>query len=67
MKKDFIKINDDRIRLNTIKKYKSNGLKSLVIYYNTSRYKIEMEIFKFKTPMLLDDKLNELDILFGVE
>ena len=44
--KDFIKINDTRIRKSTVKKYGPIGDSSINIYFSTSRYKIDVETFK---------------------
>lgn len=45
--KPFIKIQETRIRLSTIKKYKPVNEKNLSIYYSNSRYKVDNEIFVF--------------------
>ena len=62
--KDFIKIGEDRIRKNTVKKYKPIGDLKVMIYYNTSRYKIESESFAFMTKGLRDEFIEELDQTF---
>ena len=66
MNKEFLKIGDQRIRKNTIKKYQPFGDKAINIYYNTSRYKIEVELFKFDTKELRDEMLQTLDVNFGL-
>ena len=66
MNKEFLKIGDQRIRKNTIKKYQPSGDKAINIYYNTSRYKIEVELFKFDTKELRDEMLETLDTNFGL-
>lgn len=65
--KDFIKIKEQRVRKNTIKKYLPYGDKSLNIYYNTSRYKIELETFVFESKQQRDNLINKLDLYFGVD
>lgn len=64
--KDFIKIQNERIRKNTIKKYQPFGEKKLNVYYNTSRYKVELQIFDFDSPENRDNVLETLDLEFGV-
>ena len=66
MNKEFLKIGEQRIRKNTIKKYQPSGDKAINIYYNTSRYKIEVELFKFDTKELRDEMLQTLDVNFGL-
>lgn len=66
MNKEFIKIGQQRIRKNTIKKYQPYGEKGINIYYNTSRYKIELELFQFDTKELRDEMLETLDVNFGL-
>lgn len=66
MNKEFIKIGNQRIRKNTIKKYQPNGDLSINLYYNTSRYKIEVESFKFGTTEERDNMLQTLDTNFGL-
>jgi hypothetical protein len=66
MNKDFIRIGNQRIRKNTIKKYQPNGELSINLYYNTSRYKIEVEAFKFDTTKERDEMLQTLDTNFGL-
>lgn len=64
--KDFIKIQNERIRKNTIKKYQPFGEKKLNVYYNTSRYKIELQVFDFDYVESRNDALETLDLEFGV-
>ena len=64
--KDFIKIKEQRIRKNTIKKYQPSGDDKLNVYYNTSRYKIELEVFTFAEKALRDEILDDLDLTFGI-
>ena len=66
MNKEFLKIGEQRIRKNTIKKYQPFGDKAINIYYNTSRYKVEVELFKFDTKELRDEMLETLDVNFGL-
>lgn len=67
MNKDFVKILGQRIRKNSIKKFAPMGNLKINIYYNTSRYKIELETFVFESEVLRDEKLNYLDLNFGIE
>lgn len=60
---NFISINEVRIHKNTIKKYCPNGDTKLNIYYNTSRTKIEVEIFSFDTKEERNNMLFLLDTL----
>lgn len=62
--KQFINIIGTRIRLSTIKKYKVVTTNVLSIYYNTSRYKIDNELFTFKDSENLEITLLELDQYF---
>lgn len=66
MNKEFLKIGQQRIRKNTIKKYQPYGQKGINIYYNTSRYKIEVEVFNFDTKEERDEMLLTLDLNFGL-
>lgn len=64
MKREFIKIKETGIRLSTIKKYKpSRDGKTMYLYYNTSRTKVEVEPFEFKSKKEANSILTELDIL----
>ena len=67
MNKDFIKIKDKRIRKNTIKKYEPRQENKLQIFYNTSRYKVESEIFEFPNKKDRDNILDNLDSNFGID
>jgi len=66
MAKEFFKIMEKRIRNNTIKSYLPTGEKGLNVYYNSSRYKIEVESFTFPNEEARDEKLAELDLNFGI-
>lgn len=66
MKKVFIKMNDDRIRLSVIKKYKAMNDLSLIIYYSTSRDRVDPTVYKFFSKAKRNAKLESLDIIFGV-
>jgi hypothetical protein len=52
--KDFIKINNTRLKKSSIKKYTPVGKDSINIYFSTSRYKVDVETFKcdFREAML---------------
>lgn len=66
MIKTFIKIKESRIRLTNIKRYQPHGDKKLIIYYNTSRSKIENETFAFESKASREEVLDLLDISFGI-
>lgn len=59
--KNFIKIRDTRLRKSTIKKYAPSGELSIIIFYGTSRYKVESEVFKFTTNLNRNIELDLLD------
>jgi hypothetical protein len=61
----FIKINDDRLIKSSIKKYKPFGENKINIYFNTSRYRIEMESFTFNNPLDRAFMMEYLEILLG--
>lgn len=63
---DFIKIQNERIRKNTIKKYQPYGETKINVYYNTSRYKIEVQTFTFADNLLAINAIEKLDIEFGL-
>ena len=60
----FIKINDDRLIKSSIKKYKPFGENKINIYFNTSRYRVEMEVFQFTTTKERDAMIEYLDAMF---
>jgi hypothetical protein len=64
--KDFIKIQEKRIRKNTIKSYSPFGDSRINIYFNVSRYKIELETFDFKNEQKRNSQLELLDLEFGL-
>ena len=64
--KDFIKINQERVRKSTIKKYQPFGELRLNVYFNVSRYKIEVETFDFESTEKRDSMVELLDIEFGI-
>lgn len=64
--KDFIKIKEERIRKNTIKKYSPFGENKLNIYFNVSRYKIELETIHFSSKLERDEMVEKLDLEFGL-
>lgn len=61
--KNFIKINDIRLRINTIKRYAPLEDKVIVVYYSSSRYKIDKETFTFTDVKERDMYINILDEL----
>lgn len=67
MKKEFIKINDSRIKINCIKKYKPVEDNRLYVYYNTSRTNVAVEIFTMANKKQRNAILKDLDIIFGIE
>ena len=60
----FIKINDVRLIKSSIKKYIPYSMNRINIYFNTSRYRIEMECFEFSTTKERDDMISYLDAMF---
>lgn len=64
--RDFLKLNDERIRKNTIKKYQPFSEKKIKVYYNTSRYKIEVQVFGYATESLRNEAIEYLDLNFGL-
>lgn len=58
----FIKIKETRYVKSIIKKYKPLNQKSIVLYFNSSRFKAECETVTFVSKQKRDDKLNELDL-----
>lgn len=66
MTQQFIKIGETRLRISNIKSYKPYGKNKINIYYNTSRYKIEVETFEFNDELLRINILEKLDLIFGV-
>jgi len=59
----FIKINNVRLIKSSIKKYAPHGENKINIYFNTSRYRIEMETFVFDTETR-DNVMDYLDAMF---
>lgn len=47
MSKDFLKIKEDRIRKNAIKKYSPLGERKLNIYFNVSTRNVELKVYDF--------------------
>ena len=62
--KEFIRIQENRIRKTNIKKYSPLGDKRINVYFSTSRYKIELETFNFESTESRDEVLIELDNMF---
>lgn len=58
----FIKIQETRYLKSIIKKYKPLNAKSIVLYFNSSRFKAECETITFSSKAKRDEKLNELDL-----
>lgn len=59
--KNFIEINEHRIRKNVVKEYKPSGETKLILYFSTSRYKVENITFEFKSRDERDEVLEMLD------
>lgn len=60
---NFVIIQETRIRINTIKRYKPVGLLSLNIYYSASKSRIDMEAFMFKNEKDRNQMLVTLDAI----
>ena len=60
----FIKILDSRIILTSIKRYTPLRSDTIVLYYTSSRQKVENEAFLFETEKERDSMLDILDSLF---
>jgi hypothetical protein len=60
----FIKINNVRLIKSSIKKYAPHGENKINIYFNTSRYRIEMETFVFPTEEERGNVMDYLDAMF---
>lgn len=61
---DFILIKDRRIRKTNIKEYFPSGEDRLTVYFSISRYKIDMEVYKFSFKEERDELLDTLDSMF---
>lgn len=61
---DFVLIKDCRIRKSCIKEYAPVNYKVLVVYFNTSRYKLDIESYSFESKEERDDTLAMLDFIF---
>ena len=59
--KEFIKVLDERLRKTTIKRYKPISTTKVNIYYNTSRYKIDVDTFECGTKKKQKDLLDYMD------
>ena len=59
--KKFIKINEDRVLLSSIKRYRPIEDNSIYIYYSVSRYRVDKELFKFESEKKRDMIINILD------
>ena len=64
--KDFIKIKDERIRKSTLKKYSPFGKLKINLYFNVSRYRIELETISFDSQNERDEMIEKLDLEFGL-
>ncbi len=59
--KTFIFILNTRVRLSTIKKYKSNGENSITVYYSFAAKNPVFEVFTFEDTDSRDEVLEQLD------
>lgn len=59
--KNFIELNEHRIRKTSIKEYKPIGATKLTIYFSHSRHKVESLVFDFGDQEIRDEKLEILD------
>ena len=57
----FVKIKEVRYVKSIIKKYKPLNQKSIVLYFNSSRFKAECETINFSSKTERDSIINELD------
>lgn len=62
--KDFLKINETRIRISCIKKYVSVDPKNLRIHYSASKNNPDCETFIFTSVQSRNKIIKELDIHF---
>ena len=60
----FIKINNVRLIKSSIKKYVPSGENKINIYFNTSRYRVELETFTFDSELRRDNVMDYLDAMF---
>ena len=62
--KEFIRINEMRLRRSTIKRYTPTEKNRITVYYSASRNKVDFESFSFVTSEDRDNALFELDLTF---
>lgn len=58
---DFVNIAGTRIRKSTIKRYSALNSTKINVFYNTSRYKVDVEAFSFPSEKERDALLETLD------
>ena len=58
---NFITIGTERFRKTTIKRYRPLESFKLIIYFNSSRYKVESQTFEFSSYAEREMVLNSLD------
>ena len=63
MGKDFVKIVNDRIRINTIKRYKPMSDNKLIVRFSSNLDNKQSETFTFETTKERDDVVEILDLL----
>jgi hypothetical protein len=64
--KEFVKLNDERIRRTTIKKYLPFGTDQVNVYFNTSKQNVDVQTFKFENEKSRDSVVENLDVYFGI-
>ena len=62
--KDFIKIQNVRLRKSSIKKYAPLQDTKVNIYFSVSRYKTDLETFTFESQSDRNNFIEELDNIF---
>ena len=62
--RDFVKINETRLRKNTIKRYIPTDEKRITVYYSPSRNKVDFESFVFDSTEKRNEMISELDLNF---
>lgn len=66
MKKEFIKIAENRIKTSTIKRYKPIGNKKISIHFSASRTSPQIESIELGSQADRDSLIEDLDVIFGV-
>lgn len=66
MKKQFVKIGENRIKVSTIKRYKPQGDEKISIHYSANRNSPQIEVLTLNSKKERDNIIEELDIIMGV-